>query len=55
MREAAKHASVPTEVVRYPEAEHGFNCDVRPSYHEASAKDAWKRTLDWFEANLAKD
>jgi carboxymethylenebutenolidase len=55
MREAAKHASVPTEVVRYPEAEHGFNCDVRPSYHEASAKDAWGRTLDWFEANLAKD
>jgi len=27
----------------YPEATHGFFCDERPNYDEASAKDAWKR------------
>jgi carboxymethylenebutenolidase len=54
LREAAKNAAVPTEVVRYPEAGHGFHCDARDSYHEASAKDAWQRTLDWFGAHVAK-
>ena len=55
LRDAAKKAAVPTEVVRYPEAEHGFHCDARPaSYHEASAKDGWARTLAWFESHLAK-
>lgn len=52
LREAAKTAKVPTEVVRYPEAGHGFHCDARDSYHEASAKDAWQRTLDWFAEHL---
>lgn len=41
------------EIVRYPEAEHGFHCDVRDSYHEAAAKDAWHRTLDWFARHLS--
>jgi len=41
------------EIVRYPGAEHGFHCDVRPSYNEAAARDAWKRALDWFRRHLA--
>jgi carboxymethylenebutenolidase len=45
---ALQHAKVEGEVVRYPDANHGFNCDARDSYHEASAKDAWQRTLDFF-------
>jgi carboxymethylenebutenolidase len=52
LREVASGAAVPTEVVRYPEAEHAFHCDRRPSYHAASAKDAWRRTLDWFGAHM---
>jgi carboxymethylenebutenolidase len=39
-------------VVRYADAEHGFNCDARASYHAPSAADAWQRTLDFFAANL---
>jgi carboxymethylenebutenolidase len=54
LRDAAKQASVPTEVVRYADAEHGFHCDARGSYHEPSAKDAWARTLAWFDSHLAK-
>jgi carboxymethylenebutenolidase len=53
LREAAARASVPTEVVRYPEATHAFHCDERASYHEASAKDAWQRTLDFLGQHIA--
>jgi carboxymethylenebutenolidase len=42
------------EIVRYPNAEHGFHCDVRPSYDEAAAKDGWERTLDWLRRHLAR-
>jgi carboxymethylenebutenolidase len=52
LREAAATAKVETEVVRYAGADHGFNCDVRASYHAESATDAWARTLAWFERHL---
>jgi carboxymethylenebutenolidase len=49
LRTAAETAAVPTEIVRYPGAGHGFHCDARPdSYHPVSAQDGWGRTLDWF-------
>ncbi len=53
LRETAAKASVPTEVVRYPDAEHGFHCDVRSSFHQASSQDAWQRTLAWFQSYLS--
>ncbi|MGA2036904.1 MAG: dienelactone hydrolase family protein [Acidimicrobiales bacterium] len=53
LREAMTKASVPTEIIRYAEAGHGFHCDARDSYHEASAKDAWHHTLEWFETYLS--
>jgi carboxymethylenebutenolidase len=53
LREALTKASVPTEILRYAEAAHGFHCDARDSYHEASAKDAWRHTLEWFETYLS--
>jgi carboxymethylenebutenolidase len=43
----------PTEVLRYATAEHGFHCDVRPSYHAEASTDAWARTLAWFQDHLA--
>jgi carboxymethylenebutenolidase len=49
---AADRAEAPTEVIRYPDAGHAFNRDGGSSYHEASATDAWFRTLDWFADNL---
>jgi carboxymethylenebutenolidase len=38
----------------YPDAGHAFFADYRPSYHEESAKDGWKRLLDWLKAHHAK-
>jgi carboxymethylenebutenolidase len=52
LREAVGKAPVRTEIVRYAGAEHGFHCDMRDSYHEGSATDAWGRTLAWFESYL---
>ena len=55
LRETLKRETrTPSEIVRYPDAEHGFHCDVRPSYNEAAAKDAWARTLDWLPRFLHK-
>ena len=52
LRDAVRAAPVDTEVLRYPGAGHGFHCDRRASYHEASARDGWSRTLAWFDAHL---
>jgi len=52
LRDALGAAPVPTEALRYPDAGHGFHCDVRADYHEDSAKDGWARTLAWFDAHL---
>jgi carboxymethylenebutenolidase len=52
LRKALTDAPVAADVARYADAEHGFNCDVRPSYNADAAADAWSRTLDWFERHL---
>lgn len=47
-----KEAGVTYDFKMYPGAGHGFNCDERGSYHEASANDALARTLGWFDKYL---
>jgi carboxymethylenebutenolidase len=54
LRAAAASSGQPTEIVRYPEAGHGFHCDQRDSFHAPSATDAWRRTLAWFDRYLVK-
>lgn len=53
LRDTLKSAPVATEIVRYPEAGHGFHCNQRDAYDDNAAKDAWNRTLAWFEAHMA--
>jgi carboxymethylenebutenolidase len=53
LREAVRGAPVPTDVVRYAGAGHGFHCDARPDFDPEAAADAWARTLDWFDTHLA--
>jgi carboxymethylenebutenolidase len=50
--EALKAAGVKYEAYIYANAEHGFNNDTTPRYDEASAKLAWKRTVDLFNKTL---
>jgi carboxymethylenebutenolidase len=52
LRAAAATASVPTEVNRYPDADHGFHCNDRASFHAASSQDAWAKTVQFLAANI---
>jgi carboxymethylenebutenolidase len=52
LRAAAARAPVPTDIVRYAEADHGFHCDERPAFHPGSSADAWARTLAFLDRHL---
>ena len=54
MRAALAAAGNPTgsEIVVYPEADHGFHADFRPSYKADDAQDAWARAVAWFGKHL---
>jgi len=36
----------------YPGCGHGFHCDGRASYRYEAAKDAWAKTIAWFDKHL---
>jgi len=52
LRGAAAQATIETEIRRYADAGHGFNCDDRDAYREVSAQDAWEHTLTFFDRHL---
>jgi carboxymethylenebutenolidase len=51
MRAAAKAAGKNVEIHVYPDAQHGFLADYRPSYDAAAAEDGWKKMLAFFAAH----
>ncbi len=51
-RDALRKAGKPAEVVLYPDADHGFMCDDRPSFHPSHSKEAWAKTIAFFKHNL---
>jgi carboxymethylenebutenolidase len=53
MRGALKESKQASEIHVYPDAQHGFNADYRPSYNKDAAEDGWKRMLAWFKKNGA--
>jgi carboxymethylenebutenolidase len=53
MRDAIRAAGKNSEVHVYPHAQHGFLADYRPSYHEANARDGWRKMLDFFRQHGA--
>jgi carboxymethylenebutenolidase len=53
IRDALEKAGTRHEVVVYPEADHGFNCDQRATYNEPAAKDAWQKVVAAFAEELA--
>lgn len=44
----------PTAIVHSYPANHGFNCDMRADFHQASARKAAKRSLDFFALTLSQ-
>lgn len=54
MRTALKAAGKDdSQIIVYPDAQHGFHADYRETYNEASAKDGWSRLLAHFTTNHA--
>lgn len=53
MRKALAAAGTSSEIVVYPDAQHGFNADYRPSYSAEAAQNGWARMLAWFAAHGA--
>ena len=39
-----------SQIVVYPDAQHGFHADYRSSYNELDARDGWGRMLAWFQS-----
>jgi carboxymethylenebutenolidase len=53
LRGAVSVAPVQTEIVRYPNAQHGFHCDARPSvYNEEAAHDGFHRAVAFLTGHL---
>ena len=51
-RDALKNAGKAADVVLYADADHGFMCDDRPSYHPQHAKEAFAKTIAFFKQHL---
>jgi len=49
MRGALENSKLKHELAVFPDAEHGFNADYRPSYNPEDAKAAWQQMLGWFK------
>lgn len=52
LRASVARAAQHSEIVVYPEADHAFYADYRPSYRPADAADAWGKALAWFRRYL---
>ena len=52
MRTALSVVDSKSEIHVYPNAEHGFHADYRPSYNKEAAQDAWAKLIAWFKKNV---
>jgi carboxymethylenebutenolidase len=50
---AVRAAGKPFINVEFSQAEHGFNCDDRPSFNPEASEQAWDITLSFFKKHLA--
>lgn len=53
MRQELAKGKSGSDIIIFPEADHGFLADYRQSYNPAAAQDAWKKLNDWFKKNGA--
>ncbi|MDQ4123735.1 MAG: dienelactone hydrolase family protein [Acidobacteriota bacterium] len=42
-----------SEIIIYPEADHGFHADYRQSYNKQASQDAWSKLIAWFKKHGA--
>ncbi len=51
MRAAIKAAGKTAEIIVYPDSQHGFLADYRPSYDPKASADGWAKMLAFFKAH----
>ena len=52
IQQALQQHHIAHQVFIYPDADHGFFCDQRDSYHAPSAQDAWQKVLALYHSHL---
>lgn len=50
MRKELAKGKTDSKIIVYPDAEHGFHADYRPSYNASAANEGWGEMLKWFKA-----
>ncbi len=53
MRSELKKGKSKSEIIVYPNADHGFHADYRPTYNKEASEDAWKKLLAWIKKHGA--
>ena len=53
MQDELKKGSSGSQIIVYPNADHGFLADYRPSYNKQASEDAWAKLLVWFKKHGA--
>jgi len=53
MRAELKKGTSKSEIIVYPDAQHGFNADYRQQYSREASEDANKRMREWFKKHKA--
>ena len=49
MKAALAQGASGSSIIVYPDADHAFHADYRPTYHPQAAQDGRQRALDWFK------
>ncbi len=49
MQDELKKGKSKSEIVVYPNADHGFHADYRPAFNKEASEDAWNKLLMWFK------
>lgn len=53
MKAALKAADKPSDIIVYPDSQHGFHADYRPTYKADAAQDGWEKLLGFFKSHGA--
>jgi carboxymethylenebutenolidase len=53
MQDELKKGKSGSEIMVFPNADHGFHADYRPTYNRQASEEAWGRLLAWFKKHGA--
>jgi carboxymethylenebutenolidase len=53
MQDELKKGKSRSEIVVYPNADHGFHADYRPTFNREASEDAWTKLIAWFKKHGA--